>query len=195
MNASSPETVNLRGYDPESATRCVTDSEGKCLADLMPQGAIVTWDTAVAPISGELAMIRLPGDILTTKRLEHFAGRWFMGFVDGWLELDRAQCEVLGSVVRIIRYPLSRVLVAEDEVIPPGCGYRQHLARTLREVDALTRKYGLDRTTVFPMPAVAKVPEPRLGIPELWRLFLQIIGEYIAWPYLPERWRRGLFPT
>jgi hypothetical protein len=191
MNASSPEIVNLRGWNPESATRCTTYADGKCLGDLMPHGALTTWDTRVAPLSGEHAMIRLPGDVLTTKRLEHFAGRWFMGFVDGWLELDRAQCEVLGKVVRIIRYPLSRVLVAEDEVIPPGSGYRQHLAHTLREVDALMRKYGLDRTTAFPMPAVAKVPEPRLGIPELWRGFLGI-WVYIAWPYLPERFRRRL---
>ena len=190
MNASSPETVNLRGYDPESATRCTTYADGRCLGDSMPHGALVTWDTAVAPVSGECAMIRLPGDILTTKRLEHFAGRWFMGFVDGWLELDRAQCEVLGKVVRIIPSPLSRVLVAEDEAAPPG--YRQHLAQTLREVDALTRKYGLDRTTAFPMPAVVPMtPARRLGIPELWRGFLGI-WVYLAWPYLPESWRRRL---
>jgi hypothetical protein len=172
--------VHLRGYSPESATRCTTYADGKCLGELMPHGALVTWDTAIAPVSGEHAMIRLPrlpgdtDDILTTKQLEHFAGRWFMGFVDGWLELDRGQSEVLGKVVRIIRYPLSRVLVAEDEVIPPGSGYRQHLARTLREVDALTRKYGLDRTTAYPMKTAetdtdrwaAYYADNRWGIPK-----------------------------
>jgi hypothetical protein len=121
----------------------------------MPHGALVTWDTAVAPVSGEHAMIRLPrlpgdtDDILTTKQLEHLAGRWFMTSVDGWHELEREQCEVLGKIVRIVRYPLSRVLVAEPEEIPPG--YREHQAVMMAQIGPLMAAHGLDRTTAFPM--------------------------------------------
>jgi hypothetical protein len=154
MQPLAPEILNLRGWNPESATRCVTDTEGKCLGDLAPQGSIVTWDTAVAPISGEHAMIRLPGDILTTKKLEHFAGRWFMHSVDGWHELHAAQCRVLGKIVRIVRYPLSRVLVAPDEVIPPG--YREDQARTMAQIGPLMVAHGLDRTTAYPVKSQAE---------------------------------------
>ena len=162
-----PEVHNFRGFDPTSQTMLVMIASGSCLGEFVPAGAATSFDTEVAPRSGELAviMISLPGRpgfrpaslgngdfIVNVKQLELIDGKWFTLSFDGIHELA-PNFEVIGKVVQIVLFAHCSSIdpraphVIEGETI----AYRDHQAHMRSQVLPRLAARGFNRKAVYPL--------------------------------------------